>query len=232
MAGKLAPTSVAGDLADHLRRLIHSGELSEGDRLPAERDLAATFGVARISVREALRALHDGGYLTVRRGGGGGTFVAALDRPYADWLAQMRQRTGELDAILDLRVAVEGHAAYLAALHRNKTDLTMLRSALESLIDAKSHAGFRSADNQFHIGVLAAARSPRLEQIGVAARGEFFVPTDSLIYTDQVNDSHKGHAAVLDAIDAHEPEVARTAMADHIEDTRTHIHKLLRGQQL
>src|SRR5258708_36505858 len=145
MSGKLATTSVAGDLAGHLRRLIHSGELSEGDRLPAERDLAASFGVARISVREALRALHSDGYLTVRRGGGGGTFVAALDHPYATWLAQMRHRTGELDAILDLRIAVEGPAPRLAPPRRNKNDLNQLRFAPNSPAGPEPHTRFRSA---------------------------------------------------------------------------------------
>lgn len=232
MRARLATTTVAEDLADYLRRLIHAGELSEGDQLPPERELAARFGVARVSVREAIRTLHDDGYLTVRRGGGAGTYVAALDMPYAAWLAHMQERTGELDAILDLRIAVEGHAAHLAATRRSKKDLQELRAALSSLADAASHTTFRSADNRFHIGVLAAARSQKLEKVAVDARGAFFIPTDSLIYTDQINDSHKGHAAVLDAIEAREPEAARTAMTDHIEDTRAHVHKLLRGQPL
>jgi DNA-binding FadR family transcriptional regulator len=232
MTGRFPTATVAGDLADYLRRLIHSGQLSEGDRLPPERQLAATFGVARVSVREAIRTLQEDGYLAVRRGGGAGTYVAALDRPYATWLRQMRHRTGELDAILDLRIAVEGHAAQLAAERRSNTDLQELRTALELLADASSHTTFRSADNRFHLGVLTAARSPRLEQVALEARGSFFVPTDSLIYTDQINESHKGHAAVLDAIHAREPEAARAAMADHIEDTRAHVHKLLRGQPL
>lgn len=228
----LGTSSVAGDLADYLRRLIHSGELSEGDRLPPERELSARFGVARVSVREALRTLHEAGYLVVRRGGGAGTYVAALDKPYAAWLAQMRERTGEMDAILDLRIAVEGHAAYLAATKRSKTQLRALRPTLDSLADAESHSTFRSADNQFHLGVLAAARSPRLERVAVEARGSFFIPTDTLIYTDQIIDSVKAHAAILDALDARDPEAARTAMTDHIEETRAHTHKLLRGQPL
>lgn len=232
MPGRFGTSTVAGDVAGHLRRLIHSGELSAGDRLPPERELAGSLGVARVSVREAIKTLQESGYLTVRHGGQGGTFVAALDVPYAQWLEQMRERAGELDAILDLRVAVEGHAAYLAALHRTKSDVEILRRALDALAGSQSRGSFRLADSQFHVGVAAAARSPRLEDTAIAARGEFFVPADTLIFHEQIETSVTGHAAVLDAIQAREPEAARTAMIDHIEDTRTHFHRVVRGQSL
>lgn len=78
--------TVAEDVARHIRRLIHDGALSAGDRLPGERDLAADLGVGRVSVREAIRLLADGGYVTVRRGAHGGTLVTGLDSAYEAWL--------------------------------------------------------------------------------------------------------------------------------------------------
>ena len=62
-------------VAEHLRTLIHRGEVGPGDRLPAERELAEQLGVARISLREALKILQDEGYVQVRRGALGGAYV-------------------------------------------------------------------------------------------------------------------------------------------------------------
>lgn len=232
MAGRLGTSSVSGDVADHVRRLIHSGDLSPGDRLPAERELAAELGTARVSVREAIKNLNQAGYLTVRRGNRGGTFVAALDEPYSAWLERMRDRGGELDAILDLRVAVEGHAAYLAALRRSNADIGMLRDTVSSLAESQTRGSFRLADSQFHVGVTSAARSSRIAETAMAARGDFFLPTDTLIFHEQIEVSVNGHAAVLSAIESQDASGARDAMTDHIEDTRSHFHRVLRGQLL
>ena len=224
--------TVAEDVADRVRRLIHAGALSSGDRLPPERDLAADLGVGRVSVREALRLLAEEGYITVRRGANGGSFVATLDSPYQVWLDQMRARAGELDAILDLRIALEGHGAYLAAQRRSTADLKALGRAISDIEGSSSRAGFRLADAHFHAGVVAAARSTRLQDVVGQARGEFFVPVDTLMFEDQIEVSVNGHAAVLRALEDQDPDRARTAMAEHIEETRTHVHWLLRGERL
>ena len=61
-------------VVDHVRRLIESGGLTPGDRLPGERDLAQELGVSRPSVRSGLEALESMGVVVSRRGAG--TFIA------------------------------------------------------------------------------------------------------------------------------------------------------------
>jgi DNA-binding FadR family transcriptional regulator len=232
MSARRTTPRITEDVADRIRRLIHSGALSPGDRLPPERELAAEWQVARVSVREGIRMLAEAGYLVVRRGGNGGTFVAQLDSPYNAWLATMRSRAGELDAILDLRIAVEGHAAFLAAQRRSEAELATLRQTLSDLVGSEDREAFRRADSQFHTTVAAAARSARLEEVVTQSRGEFFVPTDKLTFNDQVPVCEWGHRAVLVAIEERDAEAARAAMAEHIEDTRLHFHRVLRGNPL
>lgn len=65
------------EVAGQLRALISSGRLKTGDRLPTERELATAFGVARNTVREALRALELAGLIELRKGSTGGAFVRA-----------------------------------------------------------------------------------------------------------------------------------------------------------
>ena len=74
----LAPITLrtAGErIAERLVTAIALGEFVPGQRLPAERDLAAMLEVSRTTVREALQRLQAAGYVTARRGRGGGTFV-------------------------------------------------------------------------------------------------------------------------------------------------------------
>src|SRR3954452_18015765 len=62
---------------ERLAQSIRLGVLVEGDRLPPERDLADAFGVSRVTLREAIKAMRGAGLVESRRGRGGGTFVAA-----------------------------------------------------------------------------------------------------------------------------------------------------------
>lgn len=71
-------TTLPQNVAEHLRILIHRGEVGPGDRLPAERELAEQLGVARMSLRDAIKVLQADGYVEVRRGARGGTFVTGL----------------------------------------------------------------------------------------------------------------------------------------------------------
>ena len=60
----------------HVEQAIASGELTPGDRLPAERELAAKHGVSRMTVRQALQTLESRGLLRRAIGRNGGSFVA------------------------------------------------------------------------------------------------------------------------------------------------------------
>jgi DNA-binding FadR family transcriptional regulator len=62
-----------------VRERLRNGELGPGDRLPAERELAAQFGVSRNTVREALRMLEISGLIMIRKGATGGAFIAQPD---------------------------------------------------------------------------------------------------------------------------------------------------------
>ena len=66
-------------LEDAVARLVQTirlGVVAPGESLPPERELAASFGVSRDTVREAIRELADTGYLVPKRGRYGGTFIA------------------------------------------------------------------------------------------------------------------------------------------------------------
>ncbi len=96
---------------------IRLGMLGAGDQLPPERELAEHLQVSRVTLREAIAALRDMGYLQTRRGRAGGTFVVFQDAavPSGNAVAMAREMGDELHDALDFRRVVEPGAAALAA---------------------------------------------------------------------------------------------------------------------
>ncbi|HEX4594598.1 MAG TPA: winged helix-turn-helix domain-containing protein, partial [Bryobacteraceae bacterium] len=66
-------------VAEQIRQAIFSGQIAPGHKLPPERDMARQFQTSRVALREALRALEQEGMISIKRGFGGGAFVADFD---------------------------------------------------------------------------------------------------------------------------------------------------------
>jgi DNA-binding FadR family transcriptional regulator len=217
-------------VAAHLRTLIHQGEVGSGDRLPAERELAEQLGVARTSLREAIKVLQQEGYVQVRRGALGGTYVTELTEPRERWRLRMRTQTGEFDDIIDFRIALETQTARLAATRRDRADLARLRSSIESLGQVSNgHSEFRLNDSQFHLRLAQAAGNLRLETAIESARGELFLPHDLLPYADPIDESRQDHQQIYEAVRDGNPESAANAMRGHIERTRHQLRQIVFG---
>jgi GntR family transcriptional regulator, transcriptional repressor for pyruvate dehydrogenase complex len=222
----LAPTTPQV-VTDRLRGLIHRGELGPGDRLPSERALADELGIARVSLREALAQLQQEGYLVARRGALGGTFVTELVEPRRRWLQRMQDNLADLEDIIDYRVAVEGHAARLAAERRDRADLRAMDNAVRLLCGVTGVISFRVADNAFHHALAAAARSPRLQGAIDEARGLLFMPTDALVYPPDIGQSLGDHRRIAAAVREGNGTEAASAMRGHIESTRNWLRQVL-----
>jgi GntR family transcriptional repressor for pyruvate dehydrogenase complex len=217
-------------VADHIRLMIHRGEVGPGDRLPAERELAGQLGVARISLREAIKTLQADGYVQVRRGARGGTYVTELDVPVARWRARMRAESGEFSDIVDYRIALETECARLAAHRHRAADLTALRDAIAELERADGRAAFRLADSRFHSALAEAAGNARLRNAIETARAELFATHDLLPFTDPIAESVRDHQAVYQAVRAGDGEGAAAAMREHIENARAQLHEIVFGK--
>lgn len=216
------------EAADIVRDRIRSGLLATGDRLPPERDFARELGIARPTLREALKALQAEGYLETRRGAAGGSFVADTSALQQSWLELMAADVDELNDILDFRIAVESQCSYLAAQRRTKEDLELLDSAIAAMSELTSAEGFRQTDAQFHSAVTTAARSPRLERAVHTGRAAMFLPVDRFVRDYRIEDTLRAHIEVLEAVRSGDAEQARAAMAAHVEHTRRELHAVLK----
>jgi DNA-binding FadR family transcriptional regulator len=229
MANPVTSQTLSQAVADHIRLLIHRGEVGPGDRLPAERELAGQLGVARISLREAIKLLQEDGYVQVRRGAQGGTYVTELDVPVARWRARMRSESGEFSDIVDFRVALETESARLAALRHDEADLLAMREAISDLKQANDRAAFRLADTQFHTALARAARNTRLRDAIETARAELFATHDLLPFTNPIAESVRDHQAIYQAVCQADGERAAATMREHIENARAQLHEIVFG---
>lgn len=216
------------EVAALLRSRIHRGELSPGDRLPAERDLAAQLRVARVTVRGALGALQQEGYLEVRRGATGGRFVTELAEPYGRWRSTMAADLRELTTVLEYRAALERQVAVLAAGRRTNVHLRRMRRAITDLAEAASPEDFRRADGAFHTALGAAAKNHLLAAAVADARGRLFSPTDRLGFEAHVETSSAAHLAIYEAVAAKDAAAAAAAIERHLTETAGELVEVLK----
>lgn len=215
-------------IADQIAHLIESGEFPPGTRLPAERELASSLGVSRASVREAIISLEIGGLVEVRVGTG--IFVTAPRRsraPAAD------AGPGPFE-LLHARKLIEGEIAAVAASKATAHDLRHLResvSRMEAHLD--DFAVREASDREFHLQVAKATGNGSLELVVEGLwnqRAELWGRMQRHFHTNEL--THKtirDHAAILAAIEAHDPGSARAAMHRHLSRVVREFQRGLNG---
>jgi DNA-binding FadR family transcriptional regulator len=212
---------------ERLAQSIRLGVLVDAERLPPERELAETFGVSRVTLREAIKALRDAGLVESRRGRGGGTFVAAPRQERARSREKIEQSLGNaVDDALALRKVVEPGAAALAA---SRTLSAADRSSLLGYLKAAtetSPAARRRADSRLHLAIAALGGSALVTAVvaDVQMRLDELLRAIPVIPAN-IAHSDKQHAAIVDAILGGQEDAARTEMEEHVDGTAA----LLRG---
>src|SRR5215208_1861376 len=127
--------TTAEEVVTRLREMIQSGELSAGDRLPPERDLAKLLGVSRPTLRAGIRSLSTVGILQSRQGAG--TFVSeAAESPTLDGspLRMMAALHGfTSDEMFEARLALEMSIAALAAERATSEQMTLMAEEITGM---------------------------------------------------------------------------------------------------
>jgi GntR family transcriptional regulator, transcriptional repressor for pyruvate dehydrogenase complex len=214
---------------EQLATAIRLGVYPTGSTLPPERDLATRLGVSRATLREAMAALREAGFVETTRGRGGGTVVTRRGRgTFARRAARItpERRQDWLDA-LEFRRVVEPAAATLAA----RADLdddqrANLQTAHDAVARAKSSGTHRQADSRYHLTVAALSRSPRTIEAVTSVQASLHEMLLSIPFLGaNISHSHRQHRDLTSAILKGRIERARQVMEEHCDDTAA----LLRG---
>ena len=204
-------------VAERLLAEIRARNLKPGDTLPPERELVASYGVGRSSVREALRMLESRGLIESR--GNGAFSVAHYLRPLdqsLDFLVAVDEAS--YAELFEVRRILEGEAAALAAARRTKAELGQMAESVDAMEQGlDSEERFILADLRFHLLVAAATRNRLVSHLMHAIRTLLH---RSLASSYQVPGSPERavgmHRLILAAIEAKQPEDARRLMREHV----------------
>lgn len=217
---------------ERLVQTIRLGLVAPGDQLPPERELASRLGVSRDTVRDAISSLSDAGFLVVRRGRYGGTFVADvlptgpmnLLREGDPQLSPPTAR--ELEDALILREILEpGAARAVAERTLNAAERELLWSALQESRLAE-HEDHRRLDSRLHLTIAElSGSSTLLDQVArCRMRINDFLDNIPLLQPNIVH-SNAQHAEIVNAILSGRAADAEAAMRSHVQGSAA----LLRG---
>lgn len=208
-------------VASSITREIAQGRLNPGDQLPTEQALAATFGVSRNVVREAIARLRSEGRIWSQQGRG--AFVAeSVNAAVLTIDVDSMQRSGSFGSLFELRGILEVQAAALAAARRTQADLDAMRHALEAMRSAPyGSVAWLRGDLEFHRAVAEATRNAYIGQVLVFVSEkvrESILASGNRLRSDEMARITLGeHERILGAIAAADAESARSAMRVHLD---------------
>jgi GntR family transcriptional repressor for pyruvate dehydrogenase complex len=210
---------------------ILKGQLKPGDQLPAERDLAQSFGVSRTAVREAVRALREKGLVEAFTGRG--TFVtngtSQAMRQSLDLIIKINQQEGSLH-LAELRRIMEPEIAALAAPRIEEQLLSTMREAVATMDrNLDDREAYIEADLDFHLALAEAAENPLILALIDSIVGLLREQRSRIFDVD--GGPGRGqfhHKRILAAIEQRDAEAAREAMRAHLEQVHEDSSSSLR----
>ena len=217
-------------IVDQIRLLIRDGQLKPGDRLPAERDLGEKFGVSRVTVREALRALEANGMVTIKVGARGGAFVTAptserVGEGIVDLLTMSNLTAKE---VTEARQVLELGIIPLVCDRATEQDIAELLEICDRGDEAMTKGSYPMAlSAEFHSRVAKATHNAAIVMLSESFHG----PT--LMSLQRVRDVHpemgirgnREHRQFVQAVAKGDVEKATAVMRTHIGRTARHISK-------
>ena len=214
-------TKLTSSVFEQLLSYVVGGSWKPGDRIPPERELCQQLGIARTSLREALKAMELVGMLDSRVGDG--TFVC----PRSEFLSRplLWAFTGtdheELQEIMEARTIIEESLAGLAATRGTAEEIEKIGHAVQQMRDSIARGDSTlDADMAFHLAVSAAAQNGVLTNAVRLLRNLMRQWINyKLLIPDIPEIVLKRHVAIYRAIAARKPNAARNAMRFHLEET-------------
>jgi GntR family transcriptional regulator, transcriptional repressor for pyruvate dehydrogenase complex len=164
---RIQTSRVFEEVTAQIRQMIMSGKLKPGDRLPAERDLAAQLGVSRSSIREALRGLEIAGLVKLYKGGSGGAFIAQLTSEVVVTALQDMFHLGTItpQQLTDARLWIEAIVVRVAIERLTEVDLALMEVNLNDAEKAFAAGNFEACARlsfEFHNILARTTQNPVL----------------------------------------------------------------------
>lgn len=214
-------------LAERIRSMIVSGELSEGYEFPKEEDFCKQLGVSRSTLREAFKVLNASGY--IKRIKGHGTVVNKISSIFESAPIGESLRLAEVMDVLEFREMLETNQAFLAAQKGSEEEIEKLGELVNKMEESKDDLpSFSTYDIEFHLLVskmsgnsLMYAIMKNLEEvINNTVKLAFQIDTE-----DNVKEAMTAHREIYSAIYNRQPGIASKKMRSHIQSVSARFFK-------
>jgi GntR family transcriptional repressor for pyruvate dehydrogenase complex len=228
--------ALSDDTVGAIRTMILDGRLRAGDKLPIERELAAELGVSRGTLREAVRSLTMIGVLDTRQGDG--TYVTSLE-PHlllgSLAITMDLHRDGSELFLLETRRALESHATSQAAVRLGEAELARLAEILDEaapLVEEGRIDALLEHDRAFHRLIVAASGNPVLASLTELLSGQTMRARRwrELAEEGAARQTLDEHRAILAALRARDPELARLRAAVHVAGVEQFVRAQIDGR--
>lgn len=211
--------ALTDDAIEQIKRMIVSGELRPGARLPKEDDLAQQLGLSRNSLREAVRALTAMRILITKQGDG--TYVSSLE-PHLlletlSFASDVSHGATALQ-LLQVRRLLEQQATALAIGRITDEDISRLRSLLDRSAAAENPEQFVELDMAFHTAIVDLSGNPVLSMLlqVVSTQTQRVRILRGASVSRAIDNAHRDHHAILSALAARDAQLAASAAAVHV----------------
>ena len=155
-------------IASQIKKLIISKKISEGEKLPSERELSDQLRVSRVVIKQALMSLEQSGFVKIKRGPKGGAFVIDHKyKPFSDHIRDLH-REGELtlDHFFEARRIIAAFSVKLAAEKANEADIKILEDINGKLLeDIRDPGELWKQTRAFHIAIADIAGNPLIKSM-------------------------------------------------------------------
>ncbi len=226
---KISKHTASEQVIEQIVETIDSGDLKTGDQLPSEKEMSATFGVGRSSVREAVRTLVVMGYLEVFQGKG--TYVKSK-LPSLNNISDIMEKAIKAGALFDLmetREILEFRSAQLAAERANKSQIARLKESTQQLKKSQGNIQrFIDADWEFHMAIAETTNNTVIVDVmnllinKIHNYNAEFLASSQQISSEAIETAEE----VIEHVIAGNSQKAGSAMQKHLELIRREIKKL------
>ncbi|OPY61122.1 MAG: Pyruvate dehydrogenase complex repressor [Syntrophorhabdaceae bacterium PtaU1.Bin034] len=216
----LRPKRAFEEISAEIKRLIFSGVLKPGDRLPSEAELAGQFGVSRQTLREALRRLELSGFIATQKGAYGGplivdTILVSMGELFVDAFQARKITTDELTkARLDIEKMVLTNIFEV----KDRESIAVIREKVDETTK-KLEQGIRCFEDniQFH-RLLAGATKNSVFVILMESMMTVVAHFHSVLKMDMktIRNAHRAHERILQAIESGDEQRAQEELKKDI----------------
>lgn len=207
------------NIVEQIKKMIITGKLKRGDKLPSERELSNLFGVSRASIREAIKALEVLGVLESRQGEGN-FIVDNLKRTTCDNILLIYNlNNGTVKDIMQLRKCIEMESVANIINNCSDEEIMKLKEIVNQFNNASDFDSLYASDLQFHTKIISLSGNVLFKYLGEAL--SYLIKSNIKLISDIIHryypkdELYRNHNDIMNAIEARDLAAAEIAIRKH-----------------